>query len=147
MCLTNLGNSVGPPLLEAGVTFYPTQMAMFRFTIEALFLLILSPYQSFVVLSNFCHLLAPCYLFTFYVMYTPHKCTCCTHHEHNSLSCLIVRTLSAPIYLSNSPGVFGHRAILIWGDRDIAGGFLEEQPDTHQDHERFTSETPQTLPP
>ncbi len=32
------------------------------------------------------------------------------------------------MHLSNSPGVFGHRAILIWGDRDMAGGFLEEQP-------------------
>ncbi len=40
MCLTNLGNSVGPPLLEAGVTFYPTQRATFRFKIEALFVLI-----------------------------------------------------------------------------------------------------------
>ncbi len=36
---------------------------------------------------------------------------------------LIVRTLSAKIYLSNSPGVFGHRAILIWRGRDMAGGF------------------------
>ncbi len=44
-----------------------------------------------------------------------------------SLSCLIVRTLSAPIFLSNSSDVFDHRAILIWGDRDMAGGFLLEQ--------------------
>ncbi len=77
----------------------------------------LSPYQSFVVLSNVCHLLAPCYLFTFYVIISPYKCTCCTYHKNNnSFSCLIVRTLSAPIYLSNSPGVFAHRAILIWRD-------------------------------
>ncbi len=53
-----------------------------------------------------------------------------TSHTHNSLSCLIVRTLSALIYLSNSPGVFGHRAILLWGDRGMAGGFLEAQPVT-----------------
>ncbi len=49
---------------------------------------------------------------------------------NTTLSCLIVRTPSAPIHLSNSPGVFGHRAILIWGDRDMIGGFLEEQPVT-----------------
>ncbi len=90
---------------------------------------VLSSYKNFAVknLTNFCHFLTLCYLLTFYVIYAPYKCTCCTHHRHNSLSCLIVRTLSAPIYLSNSPGVFGHRAILIWGDRDMAGGFLLEQ--------------------
>ncbi len=75
----------------------------------------LSPYQSFVVLSNVCHLLAPCYLFTFCVIFSPYKCTCCTHHTHNALSCFIVRTLSAPIQFPNSPGVFGHRAILTMG--------------------------------
>ncbi len=41
----------------------------------------LSPYQSFVVLSNFCRLLTLCYLLTFYFIYTPYKCTCCTHHK------------------------------------------------------------------
>ncbi len=77
---------------------------------------ILSLYQSFIVLSNVCHLLAPCYLFTFYVIISPYKCTYCTHHKHNnSLAFLIVRTLSALIYPSNSPAVFGHRAILLWG--------------------------------
>ncbi len=85
----------------------------------------LSPYQSFAVLSNFCHLLALCYLLAFYFIYVPYKCTCCTHDKHNSYSRLIVRTLSAPIYLSNSPGVFGHRAILIWGGgRDMSGGIF-----------------------
>ncbi len=44
-----------------------------------------------------------------------YKCTRCAHHKHNSFSCLIVRTLSAPIYPSNSPGVFGHRAIPTMG--------------------------------
>ncbi len=82
----------------------------------------------FVVLSNFCHFLTPCYLFTFYVIYAPYKCTCCTHHKHNSLSCLIVHTLSAPIYLSNSPGVFGHRAILIWGIETWLGFFSKNYP-------------------
>ncbi len=41
---------------------------------------ILSPYQSFVVLSNVCHLLDPCYLFTFYVIISLYKCTCSTPH-------------------------------------------------------------------
>ncbi len=81
----------------------------------------MSPYQSFVVLSNFCHLLTPCYLLTFYFINTPFKCTCCTHHKHNSCSRLIVRTLPAPIHFSNSPGAFGHRSILTWGDRGLAG--------------------------
>ncbi len=49
-----------------------------------------------------------------------------------SLPCLIMRTLSAPIYLSNSPGVFGHPGILVWENRDMAGGFLEEKPVTLQ---------------
>ncbi len=83
----------------------------------------LSLYQSFVVLSNFCHLFAPCYLFTFYVIFSSYKFTYCTHNPHNSLSCLIVRTLSAPIYLSNPPGVFGHRAILLWGGSRHGWGF------------------------
>ncbi len=48
--------------------------------------------STFAVLSNFCHILTPCYLFTFYVIYAPYKCTCCTHHEHNSYSRLIVRS-------------------------------------------------------
>ncbi len=86
--------------------------------------------SNFVTLSNFCHLLAPCYQFTFYDIISPYKCPYCTHHKNNSFSCLIVRTLSAPIYLSNSPSVFGHRAILTMrGDRTVAGGFLIEQTD------------------
>ncbi len=42
---------------------------------------------------------------------------------HNSLSNPIVRTPSAPIHFSNSTGVFGHRAILIWGIEAWLGGF------------------------
>ncbi len=61
-------------------------------------------------------------------------CTCTTHHTHNSNSCLIVRMLSTPIYLSNSPGVSGHRTILIWGDRNKAGGFVKELNDTLHMH-------------
>ncbi len=52
----------------------------------------LSPYQTFVILSNFCLFLIPCYLFTLYVIYVPYKCTCCTHHNHNPHSRLIMRT-------------------------------------------------------
>ncbi len=37
------------------------------------------------------------------------------HSTHNSFFCLIVCTLSALIYISNTPGVFGHRAILTMG--------------------------------
>ncbi len=80
-----------------------------------LFYQLLSSHQTFLILSNFCHFLTLSYLLTFYFIYTSYKCTCCTHHKHNALTCLIVRTLSAPIYLSNSPGVFGHRAILTMG--------------------------------
>ncbi len=83
----------------------------------------LSLYQSFVVLSNSCHLLAPCYLFTFYVIISPYKYTYCTHHKHNTLLCFIVRTLSALIYPSNSPAAFGHRAILLWGGSRHGWGF------------------------
>ncbi len=57
------------------------------------------PYQSFDVLSNFCHLLAHCYLLTFYVIFSPYKCTCCSHHKHNSLSVLACeRSLRINIY-------------------------------------------------
>ncbi len=42
---------------------------------------------------------------------------------HSPHSRIIVRMLSALIQLSNSTGVFGHRAILIWGYRGMAGGF------------------------
>ncbi len=47
-----------------------------------------------------------------------------TSHTQLSLYCLIVRTLSEPIHLSNASGVFGHRAILMWFDLDMAGCFL-----------------------
>ncbi len=62
--------------------------------------------SNFVILSIFRHRLAPCYLFTVYVIISPYKCTSCTHHKHNSFVRLIVRTLSAPIYLSNSKRCF-----------------------------------------
>ncbi len=91
----------------------------------------------FVALSNICrlikHFLSPCYLFTFYVTYAPYKYTCCTHRTTKlSLSSLFVRTLSVLKHFSNSLGVFGHRTILMWGDRGMTGGFLCELIDTLQ---------------
>ncbi len=67
-----------------------------------------------------------------HLMYTP--------QTQLSLSCLIVCTLSTPIYLSNSPGVFGHRAILIWGGIETCNadaqphrfGIEGSKPETHQ---------------
>ncbi len=79
------------------------------------FIIFLSPNQTFIVLSNICHFRILCYLLTFYVIYAPTKCTFCTHHTHNALSSLIVGTLSEPIHIPNSPGVFGHRAVLTMG--------------------------------
>ncbi len=101
-------------------------------------------YTPFVALSNFCRLIKVLSSYRTFVIFSPlviySLFTLSAHPinapaEHTtittlSLSCLIVRTLSSPIYLSNSPGVFGHRAILMWGDRGMAGGFLEEQPFT-----------------
>ncbi len=93
-------------------------------------------YQTFATFPRWFYLHTLCYFITFcclikllasyqsfYVSYAPYKCTFCTHHKYNAHSCLIVRTLSAPIHLSNSPGVFGHRAILMWGYRGMARVF------------------------
>ncbi len=60
-----------------------------------------------------------------HLLYTP----------HTQLSFrLIVRTLSAPIYLSYSKGVFGHRAIQTKGGigPGLRGGCLIEQTDMFQ---------------
>ncbi len=47
------------------------------------------------------------------------------HTTHNNcLVCLIVRKLSALIQFPSSKAAFGRCAILMWGDRDLAGGFL-----------------------
>ncbi len=73
-------------------------------------------YQTFVIFSTFLIYSLFC------VIYTSYKCTCCTHHKHNSFCRLIVCTLSAPIYLSNSPGIFGHPAILTMGGSDRGQG-------------------------
>ncbi len=79
---------------------------------------LLSSFQTFVALSNFCHLLI------FYVIYAPYKCTDTRHQTaHKFLSRLIERTPSAPIPLSQLNRCFGHRAILMQGGRGMAGGF------------------------
>ncbi len=46
-----------------------------------LFYQLLSSHQTFIILSNFCHLLALCYLFTVYVIFSSYKFTYCTHHK------------------------------------------------------------------
>ncbi len=46
-------------------------------------------YQTSVVLSKLCHLYTPCYLFTCYVIYSPYKCTCCTHRTHTTLTLVL----------------------------------------------------------
>ncbi len=94
-------------------------------------------YSPFVRCINFCHLinLSSSYqtsvIFSLLVIYSlftlsSHPINAfAAHTTHTQLSFrLIVRTLSAPIYLSNSPGAFGHRAILTMGggDRTVAGG-------------------------
>ncbi len=89
-----------------------------------LFYPFLSPNQSFVVLSNFCHLLTLCYLRTFYFTYAPYKCTCCTHDKHK-LSLLANR---AHALCANTPSLLSRR---LWpsclfdlgGFRYCCGGF------------------------
>ncbi len=83
---------------------------------------------------NFCHLInlsssyqtsvsfSPLVIYSLFHLAT-YICTRCTHHKHNSFSCLVLCTLSAPIYLTYSPGVFGHRANVIWGTETWLGGF------------------------
>ncbi len=83
----------------------------------------LSIFRRLIKLLAFSHTLLSTRFFIYSLIYVPYKCTCCTHHKHNSYSHLIVRTLCAPIYLSNSPGVFGHCAILILGGSSHGWGF------------------------
>ncbi len=83
------------------------------------FLHTLSPsYQTSVIFS-------PLVIYSLFTLSTHPINAPAVHTTHNnSYSRPIVRTLSAPIYFSYSPGAFGHRAILTWGDRDMAGSFL-----------------------
>ncbi len=86
-------------------------------------------YQSFVVLSNFCHLPAPCYLFTFYVISSPYKCTCCTHHTHNNFLSLLpyrAHALCANIPFSLTRHLWSSCHLDLGGSRQC-WGFLEEQ--------------------
>ncbi len=76
-----------------------------------------SSYQTYVIFS-------PLVIYSLFTL-SSHPINSSTVHitQHNSLSCLIVRTLSALIYPSNSPAVFGHRAILLWGGSRHGWGF------------------------
>ncbi len=64
------------------------------------YLLTLCCFITFCHLVNLSSFYQASVIFSPFVIYAPYKCTCCTPHKHTSLSCLIVRTLSAPIYLS-----------------------------------------------
>ncbi len=61
--------------------------------------------------------------------YSPHILTCYKHHTQLSLSSYRARTLYANRRFT-SPCVFGHCAILIWGDRGMAEGSLQEHSET-----------------
>ncbi len=86
----------------------------------------LSIFRRLVKLLSVSHPLLSIHFLRYLATY---KCTRCTHNKHNSLSCLIASTLSAPIDLTNPPGVFGHRAILIMGGSGRGWGFLIDQTD------------------
>ncbi len=74
-----------------------------------------------------------------YLHYTPNNTTL-------ALSCLIERTPSAPIHLSNKTGVFGHRAILMWGIEAWLVGFQLELSDTLQARQSNAHAVGRTLP-
>ncbi len=77
-----------------------------------------SSYQTSVIFS-------PLVIYSLFTL-ASHPINSPTVHitKHNSLAFLVVRTLSAPIYLPNPPGVFGHRAILtVRGGLDRGWGF------------------------
>ncbi len=87
----------------------------------------------FVALSNsrslikLFHLLTLSFLLTFYVIYTPYKCTCTTH-QTTQLSPPSYRT---HVLCGNTPSRHNRR---LWssrhsvvGDRDMTGGFIIEQ--------------------
>ncbi len=91
-----------------------------------LFYQLLSPCQTFVVLSPF--LIKSPFTLSTHPINVPALHT----KQRNSLSRLIERTPSGAMRLRNSTGFFGHRAILMWGgggDRGMAGGFHQEHPD------------------
>ncbi len=81
-----------------------------------------------LLLSNFCHFLTLCYLFTFYVIYAPYKCTCCTYYKHHSDTHFLVCTLAAPIHFPDSTDVFGQGGSRHgWGFRYIRNTFWKVQ--------------------
>ncbi len=93
-------------------------------THPSLFYQLLSPDQTFVIFSPF-------FIYTLFTLSTHSICVPALHtKQHNDRYRLFVRTPSAPIQLLLTIVVFGHRTILIWGDRDMAEGFLVEHSDT-----------------
>ncbi len=77
----------------------------------------LSPYQSFVVLSNICYLLPLCYLLTLHFIYAPYKCTCWTQLSTSPvLSC--ARSLRQYTFLTHQAslaiGPFWYGGIDTW---------------------------------
>ncbi len=98
-------------ILSNSCNFFPACLIYSPFVALSIFVT-LSIFRRLIKLLSFSHPLLSIHLLRYLATY---KCTCCTHHKHHSQSCLIARTLSAPIHLFNSPGVFGHRAILTMG--------------------------------
>ncbi len=96
----------------------------------------MSSYRNFVTFLNLCYLFALFYFINFcrlikllsasHSLFSSHFFTLSTHpinvpalhtKQHNSHSRLIERTHSMPTHIHNSTCVFGHRAILIKGNR------------------------------
>ncbi len=97
-------------------------------------------YSLFVRFINLCHLinLSSSYqtsaIFSPLVIYSLYTLSChpinapAVHTTHTTLfPSYRAHALCANIPYPNSIGVFGQRAILMWGDRDMAWGFLYEQ--------------------
>ncbi len=94
-----------------------------------LFYQFLSPYQSFVLLSNACQFLTRCYLFTFYVIWQLINAPA-VHTKSTTLALVLscARSLRQYTFLTSQVSL----AVVpfwLWGDRTVAGGFLIEQTD------------------
>ncbi len=86
--------------------------------------LIYSPFIGFI---NFFHLITLSSSYQTSVIFSPLS----SFHPINATAVHTTHNNNSVSLLSSSPGVFGHRAILIWGgDRGMAWVFLEEQPVT-----------------
>ncbi len=77
--------------------------------------------------STFCRLIKFLTSYQNFVIFSP--LAPAVHTTNTTLTLVLSSARSLHQYtFPNSTDVFGHRAILIWGDRGVAGGFLEEQP-------------------